>query len=201
MGGYALGVNQAENDRSQQSARKNQLEDSERTAKEDALQKQLASGAITAPQYGSGVSDLYAHEPAESRLGRIHRGLERAVGMKKQADQQKAQADVKLASQPSPKADYAGIEAGAKTPEQLAAEKQQQTISTFTQEGDIGNKQAAEAADTTRQATVALIDKYVTDPEANKAAKQEYAQKQAGISPQTAFKAPLGFIRAGGLNP
>jgi len=181
VGAFSQGFAQGSGEVDARRTRGNQLEDSERTAKEDALQKQLASGAITAPQYGSGVSDLYAHEPAESRLGRIHRGLERAVGMKKQADQQKAQADVKLASQPSPKADYAGIEAGAKTPEQLAAEKQQQTISTFTQEGDIGNKQTAEAADTTRQATVALIDKYVTDPEANKAAKQEYAQKQAGI--------------------
>jgi hypothetical protein len=181
MGGFSQGFAQGSGEVDARKSRSNQLEDEQRRTKQDALGQQLATGAITAPQYGSGVSDLYAHEPAESRLGRIHRGLERAVGMKKQADQQKAQADAKLASQPSPKADYANIQAGAKSPQDLAAEKQTQAISTFTQEGDIGNKQAAEAADTTRQATVALIDKYVTDPEANKAAKQEYAQKQAGI--------------------
>ena len=101
--------------------------------------------------------------------------------MKKQADAQKAQADAKLASQPCPKADYASIQAGAKTPDQLAAEKQKQDISTYTQKGDIDNTQKSAAAKQAQQATIDLIDKYITDPEANKAAKQEYAQKQAGI--------------------
>jgi len=161
--------------------RKQGLEDEQRQLKQSELDKQAASGAITPVQWGSATSDLYAHEPAESRLGRLKRGAERIVGMKKQADAQKAQADAKLAAQPSPKADYASIQASAKTPDQLAAEKQKQAISTFTQEGDIKNTQTAAADAAKQKATLDLIDKYVTDPEANKAAKQEYVQKQAGI--------------------
>ena len=105
-----------------QAAHKRQLQDEQRQSKEAALQSQLNSGAITAGQYGQGLNDLYAHEPAESRLGRIGRGLERAVGLKKQAAAQKAQADAKLAAKPSPRRDFAQIEAGAKSPEQLAGE-------------------------------------------------------------------------------
>ena len=107
--------------------RKHALEDEQRNLKQSELDKQAASGAITPVQWGSATSDLYAHEPAESRLGRLKRGAERIVGMRKQADAQKAQADAKLAAQPSPKADYASIEASAKTPDQLAAEKAQAT--------------------------------------------------------------------------
>ena len=183
---YLFGAHR-ENDRDRQ------LQDSERDSKQSELDKQAASGAITPVQWGSATSDLYAHEPAESRLGRLKRGAERIVGMKKQADAQKAQADAKLAAQPSPKADYASIQASAKTPDQLAAEKQKQAISTFTQEGDIQNTQKSAAETKAREDTLALIDKYITDPEANKAAKQEYTQKQAGI-----FGAPKPLTGAAG---
>jgi hypothetical protein len=178
--------------------RKQGLEDEQRQLKQSELDKQAASGAISPVQWGSATSDLYAHEPAESRLGRLKRGAERIVGMKKQADAQKAQADTKLAAQPSPKADYASIQASAKTPDQLAAEKQKQAISTFTQEGDIKNTQKSAAETKAREDTLALIDKYITDPEENKAAKQEYTQKQAGIFgspkflPGQPFEYPVG---------
>jgi hypothetical protein len=108
---------QAEVDAWQQ--RKQGLEDEQRNIKQSELDKQAASGAITPVQWGSATSDLYAHEPAESRLGRLKRGAERIVGMKKQADAQKAQADAKLAAQPSPKADYDNTLASAKSGEDL----------------------------------------------------------------------------------
>ena len=53
-----------------QAAHKRQLQDEQRQSKEAALQSQLNSGAITAGQYGQGLNDLYAHEPAESRRRR-----------------------------------------------------------------------------------------------------------------------------------
>jgi hypothetical protein len=109
---YLFGAHR-ENDRDRQ------LQDSERDSKQSELDKQAASGAITPVQWGSATSDLYAHEPAESRLGRLKRGAERIVGMKKQADAQKAQADAKLAAQPSPKADYDNTLASAKSGEDL----------------------------------------------------------------------------------
>jgi len=107
--------------------RRQGLEDEQRQLRQSELDRKAASGAITPVQWGSATSDLYAHEPAESRLGRLKRGAERIVGMKKQADAQKQQADAKLAAQPSPKADYVSIQASAKTPDQLAAEKAQAT--------------------------------------------------------------------------
>jgi hypothetical protein len=335
------GVQNAQN----QVARRKQLEDEQRQSKQSELDKQAASGAITPVQWGSATSDLYAHEPAESRLGRLKRGAERIVGMKKQADAQKAQADANLNTQrdqtygvpsqaptqgsleptspqgqspasmvtqsfqgkdvpglvapgnlditkrpninngdgtnsstfsmsfgtdkgevlvpgvgdgvtypprklspaealdqykktgknfgtfkdvgtanayaealhndqakygnngqskgPAPRAQtqhyqngqqaFQGIMAQAKTPDQLAAEKQKQAISTFTQEGDIQNTQKSAAETKAREDTLALIDKYITDPEANKAAKQEYTQKQAGI-----FGAPKPLTGAAG---
>jgi hypothetical protein len=162
--------------------RKQGLEDEQRNLKQSELDKQAASGAISPVQWGSATSDLYAHEPAESRLGRLKRGAERIVGMKKQADAQKQQADAKLAAQPSPRADYASIQASAKTPDQLAAEKQKQAISTFTQEGDIQNTQTAAAAKQTYQAKAEAIKQYITDPEQQKAALEDLARKNAGIS-------------------
>src|SRR5271165_5029781 len=89
--------------------RKNQLADEQRQAQEALLSNQFSSGALTPAQYGQGINDLYAHEPAESRLGRIGRGLERAVGLKKQANAQQQVADANLAAQPSPRRNLANI--------------------------------------------------------------------------------------------
>ena len=181
MGAWAQGWQTGENIEAQRRARQQQLQDEQRQTKEAALQNQLSTGAISAAQYGQGVNDLYAHEPAESRLGRIGRGLERAVGLKKRAAAQQQQADAALAAKPSLRADFARIEAGAKTPEQLAAEKRLAAIQTFTQEGDIQNRQTTAKAQQDQQRTFALIDQYITDPEQNKAAKEDYVRKQAGI--------------------
>src|SRR5271155_1001887 len=106
--------------RASHDARKNQLADEQRQAQEALLSNQVSSGAINPTQYGQGINDLYAHEPAESRLGRIGRGLERTVGLKKQANAQQQVADANLAAQPSPRRNLENIEAQAKTPQQLA---------------------------------------------------------------------------------
>ena len=122
MGAWAQGWQLGENVEARRQARQQQLQDQQRQSQENALQSQLASGAITGLDYSKGINDLYAHEPAESRLGRIGRGLERAVGMKKRAAAQAQAAQAKVAALPSPRADLNRIEAGAKTPEQLARE-------------------------------------------------------------------------------
>ena len=114
---WSIGTDIGSNAVAQQRARSRQLEDEQRAAKEAALASQLASGSIDAGTFGRGIHDLYQHEPQESRFGRIKRGLERAVGLRKQAAQQKQQADQKLAAQPSPSKDFARIEARVKPPE------------------------------------------------------------------------------------
>src|SRR5271167_3524048 len=135
--------------RASHDARKNQLADEQRQAQEALLANQVSSGALTPAQYGQGINDLYAHEPAESRLGRIGRGLAGAVGIKTKAPQQPAYTAPTTTSQtpsttlpaamggsitipggqgptvsgPAPrtgKQDLANIEAQAKTPQQLA---------------------------------------------------------------------------------
>jgi hypothetical protein len=146
MGAWAQGWQTGENIESQRQARTQQLEDEQRQTKEAALLNQLSTGAITPAAYGAGVSDLYAHEPAESRLGRIGRGLERAVGLKKQATAQQQRADAAQAAKFSPRANYAQIEAGAKTPEQLAAEQQQQQLQYQGQLGEQKTEQERQAA-------------------------------------------------------
>ncbi len=71
----------------------------------------------------------------------------------------------------------APIAARGATPNQQALTQQQAS-------GDIANKQSLalqqqEAAQKQQQA-FALIDKYVTDPDKNKALKEDYVRKQAG---------------------
>ena len=144
MGAWAQGWQLGENVEARRQARQQQLQDQQRQSQENALQSQLASGAITGLDYSKGINDLYAHEPAESRLGRIGRGLERAVGMKKRAAAQAQAAQAKVAALPSPRADLNRIEAGAKTPEQLAAEKSAAQLS---YQGQVGaQKQAQDRA-------------------------------------------------------
>lgn len=95
----------------------------ERQQREQWLHEQASSGAINPTQYSQGMNDLYAHEPVESRFGRIGRGLERVVGMKKTADRQKQNADAQYMNQPSPNANFANLQAEAKTPQQLFVER------------------------------------------------------------------------------
>ena len=184
MGAWAQGWQTGENIEAQRRARQQQLQDEQRQAKEAALQNQLNSGAITAGQYGQGLNDLYAHEPAESRLGRIGRGLERAVGMRKKADAQKQQADAKLAAQPSPRADFARIEAGAKTPQQLAEEKATAT----TQQGIKGAQAAYDtylrmspgASEDNKRVMAALLGVPNYRPTTDEMQRQDYQAALAG---------------------
>jgi len=103
-------------------------EDEQRQANAARLDSLAQSGAITPGQWAQGTHDLYQHEPAESRIGRIGRGLERVFGQGKRADAQKAEADKKLAAQFSPKKDLAGIEAGATSVKELQGEAQRRQI-------------------------------------------------------------------------
>lgn len=112
-------------------------EDEQRRASEADLAQKQQSGAISPAQWAQGMHDLYAHEPTESRWGRIGRGLERIVGAKKKANEQKQQADQKLAAQPSPRKDLASIQAGAKSPQQLASEAEKQRLETYRTESGI----------------------------------------------------------------
>lgn len=73
----------------------------------------------------------------------------------------------------------APLVARGKTPDQQALLQQQAS-------GDIANKQSLglsqQEAQQKQQQTFSLIDKYLTDPEQNKAAKEDYVRRQAGIS-------------------
>lgn len=144
MGAWAQGWQLGDNVEARRQDRQQQLQDQQRQSQENALLTQLSSGAITGLDYSKGINDLYAHEPAESRLGRIGRGLERAVGMKKRAAAQAQAAQAKVAALPSPRTDLNRIEAGAKSPEQLAAEKSAAQLS---YQGQVGaQKQAQDRA-------------------------------------------------------
>jgi hypothetical protein len=85
----------------------------------------------------------------------------------------------------------APLAARGQTPEQ---QKQQADISTFRQQGDIQNEQAAAKARQQQADTFALIDKYITDPEQNKAAKEGYVRKQAGIVPKITNIPGAGYV-------
>jgi hypothetical protein len=73
----------------------------------------------------------------------------------------------------------APIVAKGVTPEQ---QRQKGNIDTFTQEGEIGNQQARAAEQKKQADTFALIDQYITDPEQNKTAKEDYVKRQAGAT-------------------
>src|SRR5271168_981802 len=166
--------------RASHDARKNQLADEQRQAQETLLANQVSSGALTPTQYGQGINDLYAHEPAESRLGRIGRGLERAVGLKKQANAQQQVADANLAAQPSPRRNLANIEAQAKTPQQLQQEQATARLQQFRQQGDVQDQQTDRATQASRQAAIDLIKQYVPKDQ-QQTALEDYARKQTGI--------------------
>lgn len=69
----------------------------------------------------------------------------------------------------------APIAARGKTPEQQALDEQEAS-------GNIRNKEQQALALQKQQQTFALIDQYIKDPEQNKAAKEDYVRKQAGIT-------------------
>jgi hypothetical protein len=75
--------------------------------------------------------------------------------------------------------------APGKTPDQQALDQQKalaaQQLPELAATGKVQNQIQSDADQQKQQSTLALIDKYITDPEQNKAAKQEFAQKQAGI--------------------
>jgi len=76
--------------------RSEQLEDEQRQAREQQIWQ---DPGLNTAQKAQGIDMLYAHEPVESRLGRIKRGFERMTGQGKKADEQKKQADSQIASQ------------------------------------------------------------------------------------------------------
>lgn len=51
----------------------------------------------------------------------------------------------------------------------------------FTAEGEVQNRQSGEKAELERKSVFSLIDQYITDPEQNKAVKDDYVRKQAGV--------------------
>ena len=99
--------------------RKEHLSDEQRQSRENLLLNGYQSGAITAAQVKRGYDDLYAHEPEETRLHRLGRALSRKPAPAKGA---------------SPQADFQNIVGQFKSPEQLAAEKQQQQLGLYKSE-------------------------------------------------------------------
>lgn len=107
MSAWDLGWQQGDASAKNQTARKQQLTDEQRQSREKLLVDGYQKGAITPQQVQKGIDDLYSHEPQESRLHRMGR-----VFSRKPAPEQG----------PSPKADFNGIIAGQKTPEQIRAD-------------------------------------------------------------------------------
>ena len=93
---WNLGWQQGEKASSERKQRKQGLEDEQRGLQEQQIWN---DPEMSAQQKAQKIELLFAHEPVESRMGRIGRGLERLTGQGKRADAQKQQADTKLQGQ------------------------------------------------------------------------------------------------------
>jgi hypothetical protein len=76
--------------------RKQGLEDEQRKLQEDAVWN---DPDMSPQQKAQKIDVLFAHEPTESRMGRIGRGLQRLTGQGKKADAGQQAADTKLQEQ------------------------------------------------------------------------------------------------------
>lgn len=141
-------------------------------AQRQAQLQDLADAGLTPEQQAQGIKDLYANDPSTLRQ-HVANLAGRLVGRKPQP----------VVAPGGSRRDFQNILRQGTTPEQRAQ-------ATFTAEGESRNRQTQAEAQQEQQNTFALIDKYIADPEQNKAAKEDYVRKQAGI--QNTFKALPG---------
>lgn len=158
---WATGTGIAEND----IARQRELEDEQRQARLKVLQEDAET-----PQDKIAAVDAVYHKDPGVLKQHVENLTRRLTGKPTQpvVSPQAAQA-----------ARVAPLAARGATPQQ---QQQQGAIQTFTKEGEIQNQQTVQAAQQKQAQTFALIDKYITDPEQNKAAKEDYVRTQAGIA-------------------
>jgi hypothetical protein len=174
------------------------LQDEQRGIQEQAVWN---DPDMSPQQKAQKIDVLFAHEPVESRMGRIGRGLQRITGQGKKADAGQQAADTKLQEQrdnlygvppaptqgqPAPQSDAEGQTAPR---EQLAQPNPGYRNKNEAISGSLSNKNqnqvAAEKASAqtanTRKDAIALIEKYVPkDQQAD--ALEDYARKQTGIN-------------------
>jgi hypothetical protein len=150
-------------------ARRQELEDEQRKA----TLKTLQEDAETPQDKVAAIQAVYHRDP--SVLKQHVENLTRRLTGK--------QAQPVVSPQDAQQARIAPLAARGKTPEQQDTERYQQQTD-YANKGRIDTAKQEEQQK--QQQTLDLIDKYVTDPEQNKAAKEDYARKQAGI--QANFK-------------
>lgn len=152
MSGYGQEISQgimqsADDAMAHKRQRKEQLSDEQRQEREQFLLNEYAQGKISDPSViQRGIDDLYAHEPDESRLGRLGRFLAKAVHLKKgnaapagpapsaayqtpslKVGETEIPGETKTVTGPAPKThaeDFHNIVGGAKTSEQVGTERQ-----------------------------------------------------------------------------
>lgn len=149
--------------------RKNALEDEQRKA----TLKTLQEDAETPQDKVAAIQAVYHKDPGVLKQ-HVENLTRRITGQQPQPVVDPAQAQ---------QSRLAPIVARGKTPDQQALAQQEAS-------GDIANKQALsreqQQAQAKQQQTFGLIDQYVKDPEQNKALKEDYVRKQAGV--QANFK-------------